>query len=153
MSDGPERPGPPTSASAVPRDLAAIVRQKLAAGELPKAEEVRLTLHLGLVSPCAACEAPITGMESVAELHDGRKLRFHVLCVEAWQRERGAGGDRARLVVPQPDWEGNNPEVLCAACGLRIQPFDGRYVLRTDSFHPECYERSLRTDAAAKREP
>ena len=83
-------------------------------------------------------------MEYIAELHDGRKLRFHTLCIEAWHRERRAGGDQARFVIPQPDWEGNNPEVLCTVCGLRIQPFDGRYVAESASFHPRCYDQAQR---------
>jgi hypothetical protein len=123
-----------------PRDLEAIVRRKLETGELPKGEETRLTLNLGLVGPCDVCGAPITGMEYLAEHHDGRKFRFHALCIEAWHRERGAGGERARFVTPQPDWDGNNPEVLCEACGRQIQPFDGRFVVQGASFHPKCYD-------------
>jgi len=138
-------PGPSES----PWDLGAIVRHKLETGELPKGEEARLTLNLGLVGPCDVCGAPITGMEYIAEVHDGRQFRFHGVCIEVWRRERGAGGDRAQLVIPQPDWEGNNPEVSCTACGLRIQPFDGRYVLRGASFHPACYDRMQQEEAAA----
>jgi len=123
-----------------PRDLRSLVRDKLKAGNLPKVEEARLTLNLGLVSPCDACGSPITGMEHIAEFHDGRKFRFHAQCSEAWQHERRAVGDQARFVIPQPDWEGNNPEVPCTACGFRIQPFDERYVLESASFHPRCYD-------------
>src|SRR5262249_20645393 len=72
-----------------PPDLIAIVRQKLAAGELPRGEEAGLTLNLGPIRPCDACDLPITGMEHIAELPDGRKFRFHALCIEAWRRERG----------------------------------------------------------------
>ena len=139
------------SAPDQPRDLGAIVRNKLATGELPKGEESKLTLNLGLVSPCDACGSPITGMEYIADLHDGRKFRFHALCIEAWQRERGAGGDQARFVTPHPDWEGHSPEVLCTACGVRIQAFDGRYVVHGASFHPRCYEQVSRPDGAAQR--
>ena len=149
MSELVPSPGHAPSTPDPPRDLGSIVRQKLATGELPKGEEARLTLNLGLISPCDACGAPITGMEHIAELHDGRKFRFHALCIEAWQRERGAGGDRTRFVTPQPDWEGNNPEVLCTAGGLRIQPFDGRFVVQTESFHPTCYDQVQRADGAA----
>ncbi len=151
MSESVPPPGHAPSKPDQPRDLSSIVRQKLATGELPKGEEARLTLNLGPISPCDACGSPITGMEYIAELHDGRKLRFHALCIEAWQRERGAGGDQARFVIPQPDWEGNNPEVLCAACGLGIQPFDGRYVVQSASFHPQCYDQGQRVDGAAQR--
>src|SRR5262245_24547181 len=94
------------STPAHPRDLGAVVRHELAPGALPKRGKARLTVHLGLVGPCAACDSPITGMEYIAELHDERKLRFHARCIAAWHRERGAGGERARFVVPQPDWEG-----------------------------------------------
>ena len=52
-------------------------------------------------------------------------------------------------MTPQPDWDGNNPEVLCTACGLRIQPFDGRYLAQSASFHPKCYDQAQRTDGAA----
>lgn len=149
MSELIPPPGPVPSPPGQPRDLGSIVREKLAAGELPKGEEVSLTLNLGLISACDVCGAPITRMEYVAEHHDGRKFRFHARCIEAWQRERAAGGEPARFVMPQPDWEGNNPEVLCAACGLRIQPFEGRYVLRSASFHPECYDRAQRADGTA----
>ncbi len=110
-------------------------------------------LNLGLISPCDACGSPITGMEHIAEFHDGRKLRFHALCIATWQRERGAGGEQPRFVVPQPDWEGNNPEVSCAACGLRIQPFEGRYVLKSASFHPKCNDQVQRADRAAQEGP
>jgi len=135
------------------RNLDSIVRDKLAKGELPKGEEARLTMNLGPISPCDVCGSRITGMEYMAELYDGRKLRFHALCIEAWHRERRAGGDRARFVTPQPDWEGNNPEVLCTACGLVIQPFDGRYVLEGANFHPACYDRGQRTDGPAEQRP
>jgi hypothetical protein len=137
------------------RDLGAILRHKLATGELPKGEQAKLTLNLGLISPCAACGSLITGMECIAEFHDGRKLRFHALCLEAWHLERRAGGDQAQFVIPQPDWEGNDLEavggdVVCAACGLRIPPFDGRYRARNDSYHPECYGEMQRTGAGTK---
>ena len=132
-----------------PRDLSQIVRHKLERGDLPKDDEAKLTLNLGPIRPCVACGSPITGMEYIAELHDGRQFRFHGVCIEVWRRERDAGGDRARLVIPQPDWEGNNPEVPCTACGLRIQPFDGRYVMRGASFHPSCYERMQQGKPAA----
>jgi len=149
MSELVPPPGHAPSTPDQPHDLGAIVRHKLATGELPKGEEARLTLNLGPISPCDACGSTITGMEYIAELHDGRKLRFHALCIEAWKRERRAGGDQARFVTPQPDWEGNSPEVLCTACGLRIQPFDGRYLLEGASFHPKCYDQVQRADGAA----
>lgn len=149
MSELGSPPGdaPPTPDQ--PQDLSSIVRQKLATGQLPKGEEARLTLNLGPISPCDACGSPITGMEYIAELHDGRKFRFHALCIEAWQCERRARGDQARFVTPQPDWEGNNPEVPCTACGLRIQPFDGRYLVQSASFHPKCYDQVQWADGAA----
>ena len=153
MSELVPPPGDARSTRDEPRDLSAIVRHKLATGELPKGEEASLTLNLGAISPCDTCGSPITGMEYIAELHDGRKFRFHALCIEAWHRERGARGDQARFVTPQPDWEGNSPEVLCAACGLRIQPFDGRYVVQTASFHPKCYDHLQRADGAAPSGP
>src|SRR5262245_3118921 len=139
-------PGHAQTPSDQPRDLSGIVRHKLGTGELPKDDEATLTLNLGPISACNACGSPITGMEYIAELHDGRKFRFHALCLEVWQRERGTGGDRGRYVTPQPDWEGNNPEVSCTACGLRIQPFDGRYVVRSASFHPACYAQMQKGD-------
>ena len=128
------------------RDPSSIVRQRLAAGILPTGGEVRLTLNLGPIGACDGCGSPITGMECIAELHDDRKLHFHGVCVEAWQRERGAGGDQARFVTPQPDWEGNGPEVVCMACGLPIQPFNGRFVTQSGSLHPGCYDRMQKED-------
>ncbi len=89
-------------------------------------------------------------MEYIAELHDGRTFRFHAPCIETWHRERRAGGDQAQFVTPQPDWEGHSPEVLCTACGLRIQPFDGRYLVQSASFHPKCYDQKQRTDGAVQ---
>jgi len=139
--------------SGTPSDLSAIVREKLAAGDLPKGEEANLTLNLGPIRACDACGSPITGMEHTAEFHDGRKFRFHAPCIEAWRRERGAGGDRARFVTPPPDWEGNAPDVLCAACALRIQPFEGRLVVQSASFHPKCYEQGQQTDRTAQTGP
>ena len=123
------------------RDPRLIVRARLATGKLPRGGEARLTLNLGPVRPCDGCGSPITGMECIAELHDDRKLHFHGLCVEVWQSERGARGDRAQLVAPQPDWEGNLPHVMCIVCGLPIRPFDGRFVSLSGSFHPGCYDR------------
>jgi DNA-directed RNA polymerase subunit RPC12/RpoP len=152
MSEQVPPDGRAPAAPAQPRDLISLVRHKLERGDLPKGEEARLTLNLGLISPCDACGSRITGMEHVAELHDGRKFRFHAVCIEAWQRERGASGDHARFVIPQPDWEGNNPEVRCAACGLRIQPFDGRYVRQSASFHPKCYDQGPQADGTARKE-
>jgi len=148
-------PGRAPSPSDQPRDLSSIVRHKLATGQLPRSEQAKLTLNLGLISPCVACGAPIRGMECIAEFHDGRKLRFHALCIEAWHLERRAGGDQAQFVIPQPDWEGNNleavgGELLCVACGLRIQPFDGRYRAPNGSYHPKCYDEMQRTDAAQR---
>ena len=122
-------------------DLGAIVREKLAAGELPKGGEARLILNLGPIGPCDVCGLPITGIECIAELHDDRKLHFHGVCVEAWQRERGASGEQARYVTPHPDWEGQSPEAVCMACRAPIQPFDGRFVTPNGSFHPGCYDR------------
>ena len=132
------------------RDLGAIVRERLATGKLPKIGEARLTLNLGPVGVCDGCGSLITGMECIAEFHDDRKLHFHGLCVEAWQRERGAGGDEPRYVTPQPDWEGQSPEVLCTACGSPIQPFDGRFVTQTGTFHPACYDRMEREHSATE---
>ena len=123
------------------RDPGSIVRERLATGKLPKGGEARLMLNLGPVRSCDGCGSPITGMECIAELHDDSKLHFHGLCVEVWQSERGAGGDRAQFVTPQPDWEGNLPDVVCIACRLPIQPFDGRFVSPSGSFHPGCYDR------------
>ena len=123
------------------RDPSLIVRERLATGKLPKGGEVRLTLNLGPVRSCDGCGSPITGMECIAELHDDSKLHFHGLCGEVWQSELGARGDRAHFVTPQPDWEGNLPDVMCIACRLPIQPFDGRFVSPSGSFHPGCYDR------------
>lgn len=123
------------------RDVDSIVRERLATGMLPKGGEARLTLNLGPIGPCDGCGSPITGMEYIAELHDDRKLHFHGVCIEVWQRERGAGGEEARFVTPQPDWEGNAPEVLCMACRLPIEPFNGRFVTQSGSLHPGCYDR------------
>ena len=128
------------------RDIGSVIRQKLEAGQLPKGGEARLTLNLGVIRPCDGCGAPITGMECIAELHDDRKLHFHVLCFEAWQRERGASGDQARFVTPPPDWEGNIPEVVCEACGRPIDPFDGRFVSQSGHFHSACYDRPSKQD-------
>src|SRR4249920_2106939 len=89
MNDLVPPPGPGPSMPQ-PRNLSALVRNKLATGELPKGEEAMLTLNLGPISPCDACGSPITGMEYIAEFHDGRKLRFHALCIEAWRCERRA---------------------------------------------------------------
>ena len=139
-------PSGPAAAPEPARDLDAIVREKLMAGELPRGEEAGLVLNLGLVSPCDVCGAPISYVEYLAELHDGRKLRLHGACMEAWQRARGDGGERARFEVPHPDWEGHSADVLCAACGLRIPPFDGRFVLKGVSLHPRCYEQTRRVD-------
>src|SRR5262245_45368246 len=122
------------------RDPGSIVRERLATGKLPKGGEARLILNLGQIRSCDGCGAPITGMECIAALHDDRKLHFHGVCVEAWQRERGASGDDARFVTPLPDWEGNSPEVVCMACRLPIPSFDGRFVTASASFHPGCYE-------------
>jgi hypothetical protein len=123
------------------RDPTSIVRERLSTGKLPKGGEARLTLNLGPIRPCDGCGSPITGMECIAELHDDSKLHFHGLCVETWQRERGASGDDARFVTPLPDWEGNSPAVDCRACGLAIPPFDGRFVTPSGSVHPGCYDR------------
>jgi hypothetical protein len=123
------------------RDPGSIVRERLATGKLPKGGEARLTLNLGPVRSCDGCGSPITGMECIAEFHDDSKLHFHGLCVEVWQSERGARGDRAQFVTPQPDWEGNLPDAMCIACRLPIQPFDGRFVSPSGSFHPVCYDR------------
>ena len=123
------------------RDPESIVRERLATGKLPRGGEAKLTHNLGPIRSCDGCGAPITGMECIAELHDDSRLHFHGLCVEAWQRERGATGDHARFVTPQPDWEGNSPEVACTGCRLPIQPFAGRFVTPSGSFHPGCYDR------------
>ena len=122
------------------RDRESIVRERLATGKLPKGGQARLTLNLGPIRLCDGCGSTITGMECIAELHDDRKLHFHGVCLEAWERERGASGDRARFVNPEPDWEGNSPEVICIACRLPIQAFDGRFVAPGGSFHPGCYD-------------
>ena len=43
-----------------------------------------------------------------------------------------------------------SPEVLCAACGLRIQPYDGRYVVQSASFHPTCYDQAQPMDGVGR---
>ena len=123
------------------RDPGSIVRERLATGKLPKSGEARLMLNLGPIRSCDGCGSPITGMECIAEMHDDRKLHFHGVCVEAWQRERGVRGDRAQFVTPLPDWEGNIPAVTCMACRLPIPSFDGRFVSPGGSFHAGCYDR------------
>src|SRR5262245_44374511 len=131
--------------SARAHDPGAVIRDKLSTGRLPRSAQVILTLELGVVSPCDGCETPITGMDHVAEMPDGRKLRFHAPCIEIWNQERLVGGEQSRFVIPQPDWEGNDPEeaageVRCAGCGLRIQPLAGRYRVDEASFHPDCHD-------------
>ena len=153
MSESIPRPTEEPLLPGSTQNLSEIVRRKLATGELPKGEHAKLTLNLGLISSCDGCDRPITGMEHLTELHDGRKFRFHAVCMDMWDRERLAGGEQARFVIPQPDWEGNDSadvdrEARCAGCGSRIQPFAGRYRVKSASFHPECYERAQRTDGA-----
>src|SRR5262245_57306312 len=129
MLSGMSESIPPQTQGSSPPDstdeLSEIVRRKLATGELPKGEHAKIMLNLGPITSCDGCGKPITGMEHLTELHDGRKFRFHTLCMDVWDRERLAGGERARFVMPQPDWEGNDPadvdrEARCAGCGSGI---------------------------------
>jgi hypothetical protein len=72
------------------------IREKLAAGTLPREGAGVTFVGLGAGRLCDACEAPIlpADMEYEVEARDHRILRFHVRCVLMWQaygRQRGGG--------------------------------------------------------------
>ena len=55
------------------------------------------------------------------------KLHFHGLCVEVWQSERGARGDRAPVRDAAARLGGQQSPMACAStCRSPIQPFVGR---------------------------
>jgi hypothetical protein len=82
-----------------PPTLAAIVREKLAAGRLPREDHIKLWAGYGRNRPCAACEQIIlpAQVEHELEFEDGRIVSMHIACAglyEAERRRRGWSGQR-----------------------------------------------------------
>jgi hypothetical protein len=70
--------------------IAARVRNKIAAGALPSEPPMKLWAGPGTDLRCAACDLSITAADIEDETeHSGRRvLRFHQACFTAWDAQR-----------------------------------------------------------------
>ena len=73
------------------RDLAAVVRQKLAAGTLPLEFPAKMWVGKGNGGRCDVCEEPIAPTEIEYEpdfANPTTRLKFHQACLKLWNQER-----------------------------------------------------------------
>ena len=86
------RPPPRVRACEVSVDLEQI-RQKLRAGALPRGRQAKTWRGTGSARVCMGCDRIIARDDTEIECDDleGRPLRFHKECFEAWETECEAG--------------------------------------------------------------
>ena len=75
----------------MPPSPSEMVREKLDAGMLPRADPPKLWMSAGSGKPCAACDRPILATQAEYEPHydDGLTLvRLHKGCHGLWEAER-----------------------------------------------------------------
>ena len=74
------------------QDIEALIRAKLAAGELPRAKPDKVWAGKGTDRPCTACGTVITPADVEYELDLGAApavtLRFHQGCLTVWDEMR-----------------------------------------------------------------
>jgi hypothetical protein len=73
-----------------PEDAAQKIREKIAAGTLPRDAPGITFAGFGTHQRCDGCDTPIlpTEMEYEVPVRDGRTIRFHVRCVLLWEMSR-----------------------------------------------------------------
>jgi hypothetical protein len=73
------------------------IREKIAAGTLPRDAPGMTFRGFGTGERCDGCDAPILSAEMEYEipLREGRNLRFHVRCVLLWEMYRRQRGGSA----------------------------------------------------------
>jgi hypothetical protein len=77
--------------SAAAQDIAAIIRAKLASGELPSAKPEKVWAGKGTGQSCSGCGRPITAdqVEYEMDLPGARvAMRLHQSCLEVWDNQR-----------------------------------------------------------------
>ena len=69
------------------------LRQKLRSGALPRRRRAKTWMGPGSARRCQACDQIIARDDTEVECDDpeGRPLRFHKECFDAWETEREAG--------------------------------------------------------------
>ena len=75
--------------------LRVLIRQKLAAGHLPRERGPRVWSGPGQGETCDVCALVVDHTELVMDVPADavtRELHFHVACFHAWQVERAAAG-------------------------------------------------------------
>jgi hypothetical protein len=71
-------------------EVAALVRQKIAAGTLPTETPLKSWVGKGSGKPCEACDLVVTpgDMEFEVDMPEVRTLRSHRDCFKVWDEER-----------------------------------------------------------------
>ena len=71
-------------------DVRSLIEKKLASGALPHAAPIRITEHMGIGLPCAACGLIVasTDVECLADVPGHALYRFHAGCFTEWRRQQ-----------------------------------------------------------------
>jgi hypothetical protein len=74
-------------------DVAAIIREKMASGELPSTRSGALWISNGRGESCTACGQPVSPAQVLHDFTEaGRRFQLHAKCWRAWHDERGLLG-------------------------------------------------------------
>ena len=84
------------------RPVSVLIREKLAAGRLPRDHFPRIRSGPGKGERCDGCEVTVTRTQMMMESHDtkGCRVQFHVGCYYVWVVERQAYGQIDRFMLP-----------------------------------------------------
>jgi hypothetical protein len=84
------------------RPISVLIREKLAAGRLPRDHFPRIRSSPGNGETCDGCEATVARAQMMMESLDarGRQVQFHVGCYYVWVVERQVYGQLDRFPLP-----------------------------------------------------
>ena len=84
------------------RPISVLIREKLAAGRLPRDHFPRIRSSPGNGETCDGCEATVARAQMMMESLDvrGRQVQFHVGCYYVWVVERQVYGHLDRFSLP-----------------------------------------------------
>ena len=82
--------------------ISVLIREKLAAGRLPREHFPRIRSGPGNGDTCDGCEATVARAQMMMESLDagGRRVQFHVGCYYVWVVERRVYGELDRCSLP-----------------------------------------------------
>ena len=82
--------------------VSVLIREKLAAGRLPRDHFPRIRSGPGNGETCDGCEATVARPQMMMESLDARgsRVQFHVGCYYVWVVERQVYGQLARFSLP-----------------------------------------------------